>query len=114
MNLEETKVVQERLKDLRGKKIITRCGTEWEVLEVVTPNYYDTFLVCIRDTGNIHEDENTEATEMTVVNVHNDEFYPATQKIRAVFRKLDTKYRELDKSIQFLGDVWMKTLGHDR
>lgn len=72
-------------------------AVKWKVVKLIQPNKHDDFLLLERRTNCVHED-GSPSMDMTVIDCHNDEFYPNTKKVRALMKRIQRANEDIDRA----------------
>ena len=77
----------------------------WEVIDMVSPNKYDDFLVLKQDTNCVHPD-GVPAEDIICISCQNDIFYPNTKAVKKAMKEIQeakdnylSKKQEFDKQL---------------
>ncbi len=82
----------------------------WNVVQIYQKNKHEMFLTLERvDTESSHDDGSL-VREMVTIDVHNDEFYPDTQRVRILLKRLENVSSSVKKLENELGDIYLQTV----
>lgn len=79
----------------------------WDFHTVMSPTPWDDYIVLTMKTGDIHVD-GTPAIIMTMVDAHNEEFYPSNRTVDAIMKKRAKAVDERCCEREVLTRHWLK------
>jgi len=59
----------------------------WKVERVISPTKYDDYILLSRESETTVHEDGTIPIYMTLIDVHNDEFYPNTKEVRDIMKE---------------------------
>lgn len=88
-------------------------GYAWKVETVISPTDYDDYLLLSRKSeDSVHED-GTIPVEMFLLDMHNQEFYPDTKKVRALMAEIRAAHKKEKERRRPLTAEWLAMFGDD-
>lgn len=79
----------------------------WDLHPVLSPNEREDYIILTRKTDSMHIDGTTPATEMIMVDAHDQYIYPSTKKVDEIMKRRQKARAEIESRSDVLMQAWL-------
>jgi hypothetical protein len=87
---------------------------KWKVEQIIQPTKFDCYLLISQNqTMMTHADQKTTPIYITIVDIHNDVFYPDTKQVRELIERQKWYTHRVQSMNKKLQNIWLDTVKDD-